>query len=75
MSETERFQESLWAAFQQLLYWYDWKQSCPCGARPESLDTHPHVGGCPTAAALLWRREVDELERRRKLHEAKGATA
>ncbi len=20
---------------------------CPCGARPESLGTHPHVGGCP----------------------------
>ena len=19
---------------------------CPCGARPESLDTHPHVGSC-----------------------------
>jgi hypothetical protein len=19
---------------------------CPCGARPESLNTHPHVGGC-----------------------------
>ncbi len=25
---------------------------CPCGARPESLDTHPHVGGCPVAKAL-----------------------
>ena len=21
--------------------------SCPCGARPESLGTHPHVSGCP----------------------------
>jgi hypothetical protein len=20
---------------------------CPCGARPESLNTHPHVAGCP----------------------------
>jgi len=25
---------------------------CPCGARPESLNTHPHVPGCP----------VDELK-------------
>ena len=22
---------------------------CPCGARPESLNTHPHHGGCPVA--------------------------
>jgi hypothetical protein len=27
---------------------------CPCGARPESLNTHPHVLGCP----------VEELKRR-----------
>lgn len=20
---------------------------CPCGARPESPNSHPHVGGCP----------------------------
>jgi hypothetical protein len=25
---------------------------CPCGARPESLKTHPHVGGCPVERAL-----------------------
>lgn len=24
---------------------------CPCGHRPESPDTHPHVGGCPVAKA------------------------
>lgn len=30
---------------------------CPCGARPESLDTHPHVTGCPVAKALdIWER-------------------
>lgn len=31
------------------------EQHCPCGARPESLSTHPHVAGCPVAAltALL----------------------
>lgn len=28
------------------------EQHCPCGARPESLTTHPHVGGCPVAAAI-----------------------
>lgn len=26
---------------------------CPCGARPESLDTHPHVSGCPVEQALV----------------------
>ena len=25
---------------------------CPCGARPESPIAHPHVGGCPVAAAI-----------------------
>lgn len=25
---------------------------CPCGARPESLRTHPHVTGCQIAAAI-----------------------
>jgi len=25
---------------------------CPCGARPESLGTHPHVSGCPVERAL-----------------------
>ena len=29
---------------------------CPCGARPESPTTHPHVPGCPVALAL---EEVD----------------
>jgi hypothetical protein len=23
------------------------EEQCPCGARPESLSTHPHVIGCP----------------------------
>ena len=27
----------------QLLYV---ERQCPCGARPEALHTHPHVGGC-----------------------------
>lgn len=27
---------------------------CPCGARSESPKTHPHVGGCPVAAALVY---------------------
>lgn len=25
---------------------------CPCGARPESLKTHPHIGGCLIENAL-----------------------
>ncbi len=28
------------------------EQHCPCGARPESPNTHPHVMKCPTAKLL-----------------------
>lgn len=28
------------------------ERHCPCGARPESIDTHPHVTGCPVERAL-----------------------
>jgi hypothetical protein len=28
------------------------ERHCPCGARPESPDTHPHVPGCVIAAAI-----------------------
>jgi hypothetical protein len=28
------------------------ERACPCGARPESLNTHPHTGGCPVYDAL-----------------------
>lgn len=31
------------------------EQHCPCGARPETPRTHPHVSGCPVAEALrIW---------------------
>ncbi len=26
--------------------------TCPCGARSNSIGTHPHVGGCPVGEAL-----------------------
>ena len=32
-------------------------QTCPCGARIESPNTHPHVGGCPVG---LWQRFGEE---------------
>ena len=35
--------EALQDSLQQLAYI---KRACPCGARPETPDTHPHVGGC-----------------------------
>lgn len=38
---------------------------CPCGARPESLNTHPHVGGCPVA----------ELKRLLKMYSAQRPTS
>jgi hypothetical protein len=28
------------------------ERNCPCGARPESLDTHPHVTNCLVEAIL-----------------------
>jgi len=28
------------------------ERHCPCGARPESPVTHPHVPGCELAAAI-----------------------
>lgn len=34
-----------------LHYWRNGVQ-CPCGARPESPDTHPHVMGCPVGEVL-----------------------
>ena len=37
---------------EQLRYWWETQHSCPCGARPESPATHPHVLACPTARAL-----------------------
>jgi len=39
-------------AEQQLRYWWDSQHSCPCGARAESLSSHPHVLGCPTERAV-----------------------
>lgn len=28
------------------------ERNCPCGARPESPNTHPHVTACPVAKAV-----------------------
>jgi len=28
------------------------EQHCPCGARPETPNTHPHVSGCPVSKAI-----------------------
>jgi hypothetical protein len=39
-------------AYQQLLYLWEHTRSCPCGARPESPNTHPHVTSCPTGRAV-----------------------
>jgi hypothetical protein len=34
------------------------EQHCPCGARPESPRTHPHVLGCPVARGLFAARSA-----------------
>lgn len=45
-SEGTRRERQLLRALQEV------EQHCPCGARPESLKTHPHVGPCPVGRAL-----------------------
>lgn len=37
-------------------------RSCPCGARSESLDTHPHMPGCPIAAVVGHDRSILDSE-------------
>lgn len=31
---------------------------CPCGARPETPHTHPHVCGCPTSKLITRLKEA-----------------
>ena len=50
--ELEKARELLAEGDQQLIYWWESQHSCPCGARPESPTTHPHVLMCPTERAL-----------------------
>lgn len=38
-------------AHRQLAAYWEMTGSCPCGARLKSLQTHPHVIGCPVAVA------------------------
>jgi hypothetical protein len=52
-TDTERLtllELALRDAYPQLLYIV--RHGCPCGARQESLNTHPHVGGCGIAMLL-----------------------
>ena len=51
---SDAFEGMLYQAYQQLAYWWNLHHSCPCGARAESLDTHPHMILCPTEAGLKW---------------------
>lgn len=50
-AENARLRDDLAQSQQQLAYLWHQTGSCPCGARKESPQTHPHVGGCPTAEA------------------------
>lgn len=51
LSAAVECERDLMAAYQQLACLWDTTRSCPCGARKESPNTHPHVIGCPTGAA------------------------
>jgi hypothetical protein len=62
LAEHNAIRYKLMDAYRQLEYWWQTEHSCPCGARPESPNTHPHVGGCPTAAALRWAEEAGKVE-------------
>lgn len=63
--DAERLRD-LWAVLT------DFERHCPCGARPESPATHPHVGGCPVYEALYITlpATIDELGALRKIAEA-----
>jgi hypothetical protein len=50
--ERDRLELELAMAGQHLTYLWKQTRYCPCGARAGSEDTHPHVSGCPTEAAL-----------------------
>jgi len=65
IAEVERAQDDsltrlrqLYQAYHQLAYWWELRHSCPCGARAESRDTHPHVPLCPTEDAIIFLREA-----------------
>lgn len=45
-------ERDLIGAYQQLEYLWQFNHSCPCGARPGSLNTHSHDTDCPTAKAV-----------------------
>lgn len=47
-------------ACKQLRAYWEMFHSCPCGARKESLNTHPHNLGCPTDVAIIF---LDDLEK------------
>ncbi len=51
IADVEQAEAQLGEAQQQLRYWWETQHSCPCGARAEALDTHPHVLACPTERA------------------------
>lgn len=38
------------------------EQHCPCGARPESLRTHPHVLGCKVEQVLTIIKHTKDAE-------------
>lgn len=43
--------DELAVARRGLAHYATFGTTCPCGARPDHLDTHPHVIGCPVGLA------------------------
>lgn len=63
MSESNhKLRCDLMEAYKQLEYLWVTTHSCPCGARPESPQSHPHVIGCPTEKAVRMFAAMNESE-------------
>lgn len=53
LSETIKERDSLVLLVQDLAHeLLQIEANCPCGARPETIETHPHASGCHVAAGL-----------------------
>lgn len=61
-SDRNQARDDLGQAYQQLDYWWFETWRCPCGARRGGESTHPHVSGCPTAAAITYLARVQPSE-------------
>ncbi len=53
---------------QSVVYYWNFYHSCPCGARPESPKSHPHVMGCPVGEAVISLAHSDLEDEKKSNH-------